>query len=163
MSHSLQWFLFFVLHLFFLPLGSREKAIGQIWVAALTSKKCCINRDIVHNCTRLQLQHDTPKWTDKFWRRNMAFDWPSQHAFISCRLISLYSSVGIVSTLGFNNSETVVPFPARTRNLPLPWKVQSGSEAHLAQYSENGFRSPVAGSKAAEAWGWQLTSIYCWG
>jgi hypothetical protein len=81
----------------------------------------------------------------------MPLDWPSHEAFISCWPISPYSSVGIVTILRLNNRGNVVQFPARTRNLPLPSKVQSGSEAHLAQYSENGFRRLVSWGKAAEA------------
>jgi hypothetical protein len=68
------------------------------------------------------------------------------------------SSVGIALGYGSDDRGSRVRFPEGAGNFSLNHRVQNGSGAHPASYpmSTKGF---FPGGKAAETWGWPLTSI----
>jgi hypothetical protein len=70
------------------------------------------------------------------------------------------SSVGIALGYGLNNRGSRVRFPAGVGNFSLHRRVQNGSGAHPTSYPM-GTRGSFLGGKAAGAWSWPLTSIYC--
>jgi hypothetical protein len=72
------------------------------------------------------------------------------------------SSVGIALGYGLDDRGSRVRFPERAGNFSLHHRVQTGSGAHPASYPM-GNRGSFPGSKAAGAWSWPLTSIYCRG
>jgi hypothetical protein len=72
------------------------------------------------------------------------------------------SSVGIA--LGYRQDDwgSRVRFPAGAGNFSLHHRVKNGSEAHPASYPM-GTTGSFPGDKAAGAWSWPLTSIWCRG
>jgi hypothetical protein len=63
---------------------------------------------------------------------------------------------------GLDDRGSRVRFPAGAGNFSLHRRVQNGSEAHPASYPV-GTRGSFPGGKAAGAWSWPLTSIWCRG
>jgi hypothetical protein len=72
------------------------------------------------------------------------------------------SSVGTALGYGLDDRGSRVRFPAGAGNFSPHHRVQNGFGAHPASYSM-GTRSSFPGCKAAGAWSWPLTSIYCRG
>jgi hypothetical protein len=72
------------------------------------------------------------------------------------------SSVGIALGYELDDRGSRVRFPVGGGNFSLHHRVQIGSGAHPASYPM-GTRGSFPGSKAAVAWSWPLTSIYCRG
>jgi hypothetical protein len=72
------------------------------------------------------------------------------------------SSVGIALDYGLDDRGSRVRFPAGSGNFSLHHRVQNGTGAHPASYPM-GTRGPFSGDKAAGAWSWPLTFIYCRG
>jgi hypothetical protein len=72
------------------------------------------------------------------------------------------SSVGIALGYRLDDRGSRVRFPAGAGNYSLHHRVQNGSGAHPASYPM-GTRRSFPGGKAAGAWSWPLTSIYCRG
>jgi hypothetical protein len=70
------------------------------------------------------------------------------------------SSVGTALGCELDDRSSRVRFPARAGNFSLHHRVQNGSGAHSASYPM-GTISSFPGGKAAGAWSWPLTSIYC--
>jgi hypothetical protein len=70
--------------------------------------------------------------------------------------------VGIALGYGLDDWGSRVRFPAGAGNFSLHHRVQNGSGAHPASYSV-GTMGSFPGSKAAGAWSWPVTSIYCRG
>jgi hypothetical protein len=71
-------------------------------------------------------------------------------------------SVGIALGYGLGDRGSRVWFPEEAGNFSLHQRVQNGSGAHPASYPM-GTRGSFPGGKAAGAWSWPLTSIYCRG
>jgi hypothetical protein len=72
------------------------------------------------------------------------------------------SSVGIALGYGLDDWGSRVRFPVRAGNFSLHHRVQTGSGALPVSYTM-GTRGSFPGDKAAGAWSWPLTSIYCRG
>jgi hypothetical protein len=72
------------------------------------------------------------------------------------------SSVGIALGYGLADRGSRVRFPAGTGYFSPHHRVQNGSGAHPASYS-TATRGSFPGGKAAGAWSWSLTSIWCRG
>jgi hypothetical protein len=72
------------------------------------------------------------------------------------------SSVGIALGYGLDDRGSRVRFPVEAGNFSLHHRLQNGSGAHPASYPM-GTRGSFSGCKAAGAWSWPLTSIYCRG
>jgi hypothetical protein len=70
------------------------------------------------------------------------------------------SSVSIALGYGMDDRGSRVRFPARAGNFSLHHRVQNGSGAHPASYPM-GTGGSFLGDKAAGAWSWPLTSIWC--
>jgi hypothetical protein len=70
--------------------------------------------------------------------------------------------IGIALGYGLDDRDPRVRFPAEAGNISLYHRVQKGSRAHPASYPM-GTRGSFPGGKAAGAWSWQQTSIYCRG
>jgi hypothetical protein len=83
-----------------------------------------------------------------------------EYTLVQCK--SRDSSVGIVLAYGLDGRGSRVRFPAGAENCSLHHRVQNGSGAHPASYPM-GTRGSFPGGKAARAWSWPLTSIYCRG
>jgi hypothetical protein len=71
-------------------------------------------------------------------------------------------SVGTALGYGLDDRGSRVRFPAGAGNFFLHHRVQNRSGAHPPSYPV-GTRGSFPGGKAAEAWSWPLTSIYCRG
>jgi hypothetical protein len=85
------------------------------------------------------------------------------HTYVSYRSIkNRDSSVGIALGYWLDDRGCRVRFPAGARNFSLHHRVQNGPEAHPDSYPM-GNRGSFPGGKAAGAWSWPLTSIYCRG
>jgi hypothetical protein len=84
--------------------------------------------------------------------------------FIDIPLIgkSRDSSVGIALGYGLDRRGSRVRFPAGSGNFSLHHHVRNGSGAHPVFYAV-GTRGCFPGCRAAGAWSWPLTSIYCRG
>jgi hypothetical protein len=72
------------------------------------------------------------------------------------------SSVGIALGYGLDDRGSRIRFLERAGNFSLHHRVQNGSGAHPASYPM-GIRCSFPGGKAAGAWSWPLTSIWCRG
>jgi hypothetical protein len=72
------------------------------------------------------------------------------------------SSVGIALRYGLYDRGSRVRFPAGTGKFSLHHRFQNGSGDHPVSYPM-GTRGSFPGVKAAGAWSWPLTSIYCQG
>jgi hypothetical protein len=72
------------------------------------------------------------------------------------------SSVSIALGYRLDDRGSRVRFPTGAWNFSLHHRVQNGSGAHPASYPMS-TRSSFPGDKAAGAWSWPLTSIYCRG
>jgi hypothetical protein len=74
---------------------------------------------------------------------------------------SHHSSVGIALGYALDDGSRV-RWPEGAGNFSLHHRVQNGCGAYLASYPM-GTRGSFPGGKAAGAWSWPLTSIYCQG
>jgi hypothetical protein len=93
---------------------------------------------------------------------NLGTRWRRVVSFTFLPLYPRDSSGGISLGYELDDRSSRVRFPAGTGNFSLHNRVQNGSGAHPASYSM-GTRGSFPESKAAGAWSWPLTSIYCRG
>jgi hypothetical protein len=79
-----------------------------------------------------------------------------------CALVQQLLAQPNIMGYGLDDRGSRVRFPAGAGNFSLHHRVQNGSGAHPASYPM-GTRGSFFGGKAAGAWNWPLTSIYCRG
>jgi hypothetical protein len=108
----------------------------------------------------LTYKHFRASYTSQIWRVLSAIYWDIERKTKWLRKNKINSGTG----LGYGMDDRGSGFDSRqgAGNFPVHHRVQTGSGAHPASYLV-GTRGSFPGDKAAGAWSWPLTSIYCRG